>query len=94
MYVTEGSTLGGAQIARALENIRPDGKGRRFFLAYGERRSEMWRLFVARLESIGDDPAAAAAAEISALRTFEEFETWMRDWRDAARQAYAADCSR
>ena len=94
LYVTEGSTLGGAQIARALENIRPDGKGRRFFLAYGERRSEMWRLFVARLESIGDDPAAAAAAEISALRTFEEFETWMRDWRDAARQAYAADCSR
>lgn len=91
LYVTEGSTLGGAQIARSLQGLVTGEDGRRFFLAYGERRSEMWRLFLARLETFGANPEAASDVEAAAVRTFEAFENWMRDWRGAAQWARAAD---
>jgi heme oxygenase len=94
LYVTEGSTLGGAQIAKALDGLVEGVDGRRFFLAYGERRSEMWRVFLARLEAFGVNPAAADAVEDAAVQTFEAFETWMRDWRGAFQFARTADCSR
>ena len=84
LYVTEGSTLGGALIARTLESAGFSAHERRFFLAYGERRSWMWRIFVARLETHADDEPAARAAEASAVRTFAAFDAWVADWQGAA----------
>lgn len=84
LYVTEGSTLGGAQISRALarSGIADDQRG--FFEAYGERRSEMWRLYLERLERLADDSDAAAEAERAARAVFDTFERWMRDWEGAS----------
>lgn len=83
LYVTEGSTLGGAQIARALAEAGFASGQRQFFEAYGERRSAMWRSFLARLDRHADDEQAASDAEQAALAAFDAFETWMRDWRGA-----------
>ena len=84
LYVTEGSTLGGAQISRALARSGIADDQRDFFEAYGERRSEMWRLYLERLERLADDDDAAAEAEGAARAVFGAFERWMRDWEGAA----------
>ncbi len=82
LYVLEGSTLGGIQIARALNGRvgGETGEGRRFFLGHGDRQSVMWRDFVGRLESLSERPDQAALAIAAAVSTFEEFETWMAGW--------------
>lgn len=84
LYVTEGATLGGAAISRALAEVGFDAAQRRFFEGYGAQRSPMWRRFLARLERHADDPEAAAAAQQAAKAAFSAFETWMRDWRGAS----------
>jgi heme oxygenase len=83
LYVLEGSTLGGVQIARALQTVIPgaDGQGRRFFLGYGDRHGAMWRAFVERLERLAAEPSAIADAERAAIRTFDEFGLWMGGWK-------------
>ena len=45
LYVLEGSTLGGVQIARALKDRVGDGLGKAllFFVGRGERQGAMWR---------------------------------------------------
>jgi heme oxygenase len=85
LYVLEGSTLGGIQIARALQSLLPsaNGDGRRFFLGYGDRHALMWRSFLDELESLAADPIAASDAANSALSTFDEFERWMSGWKPA-----------
>jgi heme oxygenase len=83
LYVTEGSTLGGAAIARALAASGFKSDQRHFFEAYGDRRSQMWRSFLARLERHAGDEAAAREAQSAAQSAFDAFETWMRDWRSA-----------
>jgi len=85
LYVLEGSTLGGIQIARALEPVlrEYEGRGRRFYHGYGDRHGAMWRAFLARLEPLAARPSEAEAAVRSAIRTFESFELWMRGWRSA-----------
>ena len=83
LYVLEGSTLGGVQIARALQSVvsGSDGRGRRFFLGYGARHGAMWRAFVERLEGLASEPSAIGDAERSAVKTFEELERWMSGWK-------------
>lgn len=83
LYVLEGSTLGGVQIARALgERMGGEtGEGRRFFLGRGDRNGVMWAEFVERLEAVSADLEAAGQAIDAAVATFEEFETWMAGWR-------------
>jgi heme oxygenase len=82
LYVIEGSTLGGVQIARALAPLCEPlaGRGRSYFLGYGERHGAQWRAFVQQL----DDCAKTASDESSIIRgaatTFREFETWMKEW--------------
>ena len=82
-YVLEGSTLGGVQIARALEPVvnRPDGQGRRFYLGYGDQHGAMWRAFLAELEPLAAHPQESADVIAAAIRTFEAFELWMQDWK-------------
>jgi heme oxygenase len=83
LYVLEGSTLGGVQIARALRGVVSDdsGDGRRFFLGRGDRQSEMWRSFLERLEALSKDQVQSAKAVEAAIVTFQDFETWMAGWR-------------
>ena len=83
LYVLEGSTLGGVQIARALKDRVDDdlGKARLFFVGRGERQGTMWRELVEELELLRDDDEEATRAEEAAVRTFKAFEDWMAGWR-------------
>jgi heme oxygenase (biliverdin-IX-beta and delta-forming) len=83
-YVLEGSTLGGAHIARALRGVVGDdtGEGRHFFLGRGDRQSAMWRDFLERLEVLSEDQGQSVKAIEAAVVTFQDFETWMSGWRD------------
>lgn len=83
LYVLEGSSLGGMQIARALSGRLGDemGRGLFFFLGRGEREGAMWRELLVELESLSEDAGAAAQAEDAAVATFLAFEDWMAGWR-------------
>ncbi|MCZ8146691.1 MAG: biliverdin-producing heme oxygenase [Roseomonas sp.] len=77
LYVAEGSTLGGRQLALALGGILPPGlDGRRFLLGHGERHGEMWRSCCAAIERCGTAPQARAEMVQGALATFAAFESW------------------
>jgi light-regulated signal transduction histidine kinase (bacteriophytochrome)/heme oxygenase len=84
LYVTEGSTMGGAQIARALAKSGFSADQTRFFAAHGKASSSMWKSFLARLDTLAADPRSTQAAENSARAVFTAFEEWMRDWRGSA----------
>jgi heme oxygenase (biliverdin-IX-beta and delta-forming) len=83
LYVLEGSTLGGVQIARALKNRVGNGLGNAllFFVGRGERQGAMWRELVEELETFREDNEVAMQAEDAAVTTFEAFEDWMAGWR-------------
>ena len=83
LYVLEGSTLGGVQIARALmdRGAREVRDARRFFLGRGERPGALWRELLQELEALRDDDREAIHAEQTAVSTFEAFEDWMAEWR-------------
>ena len=82
LYVVEGSTLGGLQIARALCGLfdGEDGAGRKFFLGYGAAHGAMWRGFLDQLDVLSGDEAREAQAIEGAVRTFADFESWMNGW--------------
>ena len=81
LYVLEGSTLGGVQIARALKgSSTADSEARQFFLGGGERHGALWAEFVARLETLAEHRQACDDAVAAALGTFGEFERWMAGW--------------
>ena len=83
LYVLEGSTLGGVQIARALKDrVGSDlGNALLFFVGRGERQGAMWRELVEELESFREDDEEAMRAEDAAVMTFKAFENWMAGWR-------------
>jgi heme oxygenase len=81
LYVTEGSTLGGAFIAKALASAV--GGARNFFLGHGADHSRLWRNLVQALDRLDGRPAEADAAEQAALATFAAYDRWMADWRGA-----------
>ncbi len=90
LYVLEGSTLGGVQIARSLkraggEDIR---RALRFFEGHGDRQGAMWRGFVLRMEGLGGRPEAVAGAVEAAVWTFTDFEGWMSGWRTPLPDAF------
>lgn len=73
MYVFEGSTLGGAVVARHLE--RQLGlktlQGRSYFTPYPGRTGAMWHAFKERVDAtVGDDPSAHDAIVCCAGATF------------------------
>jgi heme oxygenase len=83
LYVLEGSTLGGVQIARALKDRVGNGleNALLFFVGRQERQGAMWRELVQELESFRDDDEEAMQAEDAAVTTFKAFEDWMAGWR-------------
>ena len=83
LYVLEGSTFGGIQIARALRGQIGDetGDGRRFLLGGGDQQGAMWSRFVERLEALSESPEQATKAIDAAVITFQEFEAWMAGWK-------------
>jgi heme oxygenase len=83
LYVVEGSTLGGIQLARALKAVvgGDSGEGRSFFLGYGDRHGAMWRSFLKRLENCASSEADDDAVIEGANRTFADFESWMAGWK-------------
>jgi heme oxygenase (biliverdin-IX-beta and delta-forming) len=86
LYVLEGSTLGGVQIARALKNRVGNGLGKAllFFVGRGERQGAIWRELLRELESLREDDEEAMRAEDAAVATFKAFEDWMAGWRTEA----------
>jgi heme oxygenase (biliverdin-IX-beta and delta-forming) len=87
LYVVEGSTLGGAFIAKAL--ARSAGNARRFFGGHGVNQGRLWRNLVMALDRLDDIPEEAVRAERAALSTFATFERWMIDWKGAYAKAEA-----
>lgn len=78
LYVVEGSTLGGRELARRLDHLLPPGSvdGRAFLLGYGAGHGAMWRAFCAALEAGGTDAGRRADMVAAALATFAAFEAW------------------
>ena len=78
MYVVEGSTLGGAVIARHVERSLGLGRhsGCHYFRCYGENVRPMWTAFGSRLLTrcgqAEEDVVIAAAC-----RTFEMMRSWL-----------------
>jgi heme oxygenase len=76
LYVTEGSTLGGLHLARALDAVLPGEAGRSFLRGYGARHGAMWRDCCAAIEACGAEAGRLAAMVAGAEATFESFEGW------------------
>lgn len=75
LYVMEGSTLGGAVVARALEaELGP--LPTRYLRCYGESTGTMWRSMVQALEQFGQGAAGDQLARDAALM-FETVESWL-----------------
>ncbi len=78
LYVIEGSTLGGQQLARQLGHVLPanDTAGRAFLLAGNDQNHVGWRDFCAALDACGADPAPRAEMIAGAMEAFHCFEAW------------------
>jgi heme oxygenase len=82
LYVSEGSTLGGLHLARALDGLLGQAaEGRRFLLGHGARHGAMWRDCCAAIEACGADPARRRAMVAGAVAGFEAFEAWFAPGR-------------
>ncbi len=76
LYVTEGSTLGGRQLARGLDHLLPAGEGRGFLLGHGARHGALWAACCAAFEACGAEPGGLAGMRAGAAATFAAFEAW------------------
>ena len=79
MYVMEGSTLGGQQIARHVEKCMglTTGFGNAYFVGHGDQTGRMWKEFCLMLETrVPEDDARAVVQGAKAM--FATFGEWMR----------------
>ncbi len=79
LYVSEGSTLGGAVIDRTLRAL-PEGAALRLrtFTPYLEGPGPMWRDYLAYLSAwVGDDDLRADQVVAAAAHTFDSLEQWL-----------------
>lgn len=82
LYVSEGSTLGGAVISRRLE---PLGLAVRSFTPYGEGPGPMWRRYHEVLDAwVADDEIRAHAVATAAARSFDALAEWIAPLRTEA----------
>jgi heme oxygenase len=77
LYVIEGSTLGGQHISAHLAKLHSlsSKAGARFFYGYGEYTEANWGAFLKFADSIRESAFDCAAAEKSAIFTFNLFES-------------------
>jgi heme oxygenase (biliverdin-IX-beta and delta-forming) len=85
LYVAEGSTLGGRELAKRLDGLFGAGNlaGRAFFSGRAVDTGKAWRAFLVRLELPANDDAASADVIDAAQETFAAFEEWLVDWNVA-----------
>lgn len=78
MYVVEGSTLGGAIIARAVEQrLGLDAQtGCAYFKSYGRETAMMWKQFGAKLLEVSS-PDTDDMIVLSAQKTFDVMHNWL-----------------
>jgi heme oxygenase len=76
LYVTEGATLGGRIVARAVREHLGLGPstGASFFEGYGAATAAMWRSFLDHLNASAPSPAEVLGA---ATETFVALERWL-----------------
>jgi heme oxygenase len=86
LYVAEGSTLGGRELAKRLDHLFAAGErnGRRFFSGRDADTGKAWRAFCDRLDARAVDHAARDETTTAAIETFAAFEDWFLDWNIAA----------
>ena len=79
MYVMEGSTLGGATIAKliAAKTKLTTKDGLAFFNGYGENTITMWQTFKNQLDCISLNPGDEYVVIHSANETFARFSDWI-----------------
>jgi heme oxygenase len=85
LYVVEGSTLGGRQLARNLDPLlgATVSAGRRFFLGRGADTTKAWNALLARMTSSARTSAERKETVEAAVGTFAIFEQWLNGWRDS-----------
>lgn len=78
MYVMEGSTLGGQQIARHVEHVLGlvPGEGDGYFRGYGDRTGPMWMEFKRHLSALHDSETDRAVEAARAM--FDAFGKSLR----------------
>jgi heme oxygenase len=78
MYVTEGSTLGGAVLTRHFSDrfglTREHGLA--FFNVYGVRTGDLWQRYLSYLPAF-DNPSDAELVVSAAMSTFESLAAWL-----------------
>ncbi|MBV8915332.1 MAG: biliverdin-producing heme oxygenase [Acetobacteraceae bacterium] len=79
LYVIEGSTLGGRQLARQLNPLLDGTASRRFLLGGNEPGHLRWRTLCAMLDRVGADQACLDGMVAGAIGTFATFERWFAD---------------
>lgn len=81
LYVLEGSTLGGRQLARQLDTLLAPGNpaGRRFLQGASQPAHLPWRSLCAELDRMGATPDGFAAMLGGALSTFARYERWFAE---------------
>lgn len=86
LYVVEGSTLGGRQLARTLDYLLPEGAtgGRSFLLSGTDRNHVRWRDVCAAIETCGIDKRARVEIVAAAVDAFSRFERWFEAGADLA----------
>jgi len=82
LYVTEGSALGGRDLACGLDRLLGKGvtEGRQFFIGRGAGTGEAWKGYLAQLSAAPPEPSARAEIIRGAVETFAAFEHWLNGW--------------
>ncbi len=82
LYVTEGSTLGGALIDRRLRTLAGGAVRLRSFTPYGEGPGPMWRAYLHVLEDwTADDAGRTRDVVDAAVATFAALDAWLEPAR-------------
>ena len=84
LYVTEGSTLGGQMIAKAIKSrvVVIDGAGATYFNGYGSRTMLVWAETCKRIEQFAQENEMQRPIVISsAIETFKKLQQWFdEEW--------------
>jgi heme oxygenase len=92
LYVTEGATLGGRQLARGLDRLLGAGvtQGRRFLLAGADPTRPAWRDVRAAIDRCGAEAPGLAGLIDGATATFAAFGAWFAGPQTDAQRAAVA----